>query len=305
MSTDSELLANIFQSVTKTLAENKQALNQADDQNHDHGTNMVKTFQIISNSIGSKKNVPASDALAYAAKRVSKEATSGSAKLYAQNLANAATQIKGQTISPQTGIQLLQTLIGGGQGAQQPAQTGKEQQYAQSGGGDLLSSLLGGLTGGQTQQQAPQNAGGDLLGSLLGGLSGGGQVAQQQPAQSGGEDLLGSLLGGLAGGGQAQQQAPQNTGGDLLGSLLGGLAGGGNAQPANNQNNGLDLGDLLNAGMAYMQAKQSGNSTAVALLQAILAGSGMGNSVHRQQSTQLVASSFLQALGALSGGKAR
>jgi len=240
MANNSALLANIFQAVTKTLADNKQALNQADDQNHDHGTNMVQTFQTISNSIQKMKNSPGSDALAYASQQVSKEATSGSGKLYAQNLSNAATQFKGQTIDPQAAMQLLQTLIGGGQQS-------------------------------QPMQQPAQPAGGDLLGSLLEGLTGGGQPQQQQAAQPASGDLLGSLLGGLTGSGQTQANA----------------------------NNGLDMGDLLNAGMAFMQSKQSGGSNASALLSAVVAGSGMGNSTHRTQSTQLVASSFLQALGAL------
>jgi hypothetical protein len=300
MANNSALLANIFQEVTKTLVENQQALNQADEQNHDHGTNMVKTFQTITRSIEKKKASPGGDALAYAAKQVSKEATSGSGKLYAQGLANAATQFKGQTIDTKGALQLLQTLIGGGQSTQQ--------QTTQSGGGDLLGSLLGGLTGGgqSQQQQTTQSAGGDMLGSLLGGLTGSGQSQQQQTTQSTGGDLLGSLLGGLTGGqAEQQQQTTQSTGGDLLGSLLGGLTGSGSSQTtANNSatsSSGLDLGDLVNAGMAFMQAKQSGGSTASALLQAVLAGSGMGTSSHRQQSTQLVASSFLQALGGLTG----
>jgi hypothetical protein len=305
MANNSSLLANIFQQVTKTLVDNQQALNQADDQNHDHGTNMVKTFETITSSIEKKGNLPASDALAYAAKQVSKQTTSGSGQMYAQGLANAATQFKGQTINPQSAIQLLQTLIGGGQPVQQ-------QQTAQSSGGDLLGSLLGGLTGGgqsMPQQQNTQSGEGDLLGSLLGGLTGGGMPEQQsQTTQSGGGDMLGSLLGGLTGGGQSTQQSQSNQsgGGDLLGSLLGGLTGSGNSQVNSNNgqansSGGLDMGNLLNAGMAFLQAKQSGNSTAGALLQAVLAGSGMGNTNHRQQSTQLVASSFLQALGSLTG----
>jgi hypothetical protein len=44
-----------------------------------------------------------------------------------------------------------------------------------------------------------------------------------------------------------------------------------------------------------------GGTNASALIQAVVAGSGMGNSNHRTQSTQLVAGSFLQALGALTG----
>ncbi len=126
MANNSELLANVFQTVTKTLVENQQALNQADEQNHDHGTNMVKTFQTITRSLEKKKASPSGDALAYAAQQVSKKATSGSAKLYAQNLTNAANQFQGQTIDTKGAIQLLQTLIGGGQSAQQ--------QSTQSGG---------------------------------------------------------------------------------------------------------------------------------------------------------------------------
>jgi hypothetical protein len=239
MADNSALLANIFKMVTKTLVENKTTLNQADEQNHDHGTNMVSTFQTITKALAAQKNAPPSVSLARAAQAVSKETKSGSAQLYAQGLAKAAAQVQGQsTIDPQMAVQLLQTLI----------------------------------SGGQTQPQPPvQNTGGDLLGSLLGSLTGA-QQQQQQTAQSDGGDLLGSLLGGLAGAQQPQQQAADN---------------------------GLDIGDLLNAGMAYMNAKQGGSTDGNALLQAVLAGSGMGNTNHRAQSTQLVVNSFMQALGAL------
>jgi hypothetical protein len=264
MADNSALLGSIFQMVTNSLAQNKQTLDDADDQNHDHGTNMVQTFQTITQALNQKKNSPPSTALSYAAKQVAKESTSGSGKLYAQGLSQAATQMKGQTLNSQTAIQMLQTLIGGG----------------------------------QAPQPGAQPAGGDILGALLGGLGG-----AQQPAQAGGGDLLGDLLGSLAGAQQPQPQA-QPAGGDMLGSLLGGLTGGGTAQPQANADNGLDLGDLVNAGMAYMQAKQSGGTNAAALLQAVLAGSGMGNTNHRAQSTQLVVNSFMQALGALSN-KAR
>lgn len=55
--------------------------------------------------------------------------------------------------------------------------------------------------------------------------------------------------------------------------------------------------NLLQAGMAYMQASQGGASTMQALVQAFVAGSGMGSARHRSESTQVVVSSFLQALG--------
>ena len=252
-------LAGIFQAVTQALADNQQPLNQADEYNQDHGSNMVQTFQTITTALQKKQGSSDSAALNYAARQLSQKAASSSGKLYAQNLSQAASQFEGKTVDAQGALQLLQTLIGGQSG----------QTTSQSGGGDLLSGLLGSLTGGGTGTQQPsQSGGGDLLGSLLGGLTGGGGLAGQQPSQSGGGDLLGSLLSGLTGGGgSAVQQPSQSGGGDLLGSLLGGLTGGGGLQ---------------------------------SLAQTFLGGSGMGNTTHRTQSTQVVVNAFLQALGSLS-----
>jgi hypothetical protein len=258
-------LASIFQSVTQTLAQNQQTLNQADEYNQDHGTNMVHTFQTITNSLQQKQGKSDSTALAYAAKNLAKGTTSSSGQLYAQGLSQAATKFKGKQVDTQGAMQLLQTLI----------------------------------SGGQSSQQAPQSSGGDMLGTLLGQLTGGAQSQPSGTPQAGG-DMLSTLLGGLAGGAQPQSQ-PQPSGaaqpgGDMLSTLLGGLTGGGNTSTGSGS--GLDLGDLLNAGMSYMQAKQSGGSTAEALVQAFTAASGMGNSAHRTQSTSLVVNSFLQALAA-------
>lgn len=228
-------LAGLFGTVTQALAQNQQSLNQADDYNSDHGDNMVRTFETITGALQKKQGSSASTALSYAAKQLSKSSTSGSGKLYAQNLNQAAAQFKGKQIDQRGALDLLQTLIGGGQA---PAQSAQAQAPAQ--GGDLLGALLGGMTGGQ---------------------------AQAQPASQGGmEDLLGALMGG---GGQTAAQGGQS---------------------------GLDLGDLLNGAMAFMQAKQSGGNTMTALVQAFMAASGMGNSAGRQQSTQIVVNSFLQAL---------
>jgi hypothetical protein len=196
-------LTRLFQAVAQTLEQNQQALNQSDTLNHDHGTNMVQTFHTISRSLEVKKGKTDSTALAHAAKQLAKKSSSGSGQLYAKGLAQAATQFKGKQVDEKGAMQLLQTLIGGGQAAQ-PAS------------GDLLGTLLGGMAGSQVQQ-APQ-AGGDLLGSLLGGLAGGAQN-QEQPAPQPGGDLLGSLLGGLAGGGNAPSGS-QAQGGLDLGDLL-------------------------------------------------------------------------------------
>jgi hypothetical protein len=256
-------LGSLFQSVTQALVENQDVLNQSDEYNQDHGTNMVQTFETITRAVQAKEGQPASTALAYASKQVSKGTSSGSGQLYAQNLAQAANEFEGKEMDTRGAMQLLQTLIGSTQSSQQPSQTE---------GGDLLSTLLGG--GGAANEQTSQAGAGDLLSSLLGGAAESSQTSSQQPGQSGG-DLLGSLLGGL----------------------LGGEAGAANNSSSSSQ--GLDIGDLLNAGMAFMQSQQSGKSTLESLVQAFCAGSGMGNTSHRNQSTAVVVNAFLQALGVL------
>ncbi len=259
-------LSSLFQAAAQNLAANQQRINQADAYNGDHGTNMVQTFQTISSALDRKKGSAPSTALNYAAKQLSRSTQSGSGKIYAENLTRAAAELKGRPMDERGALDLLQTLIGGGQsGAASPSPAAHP-----AGGDEMLGAMLGGLTGGTTQNQAPA-AGNDMLGALLGGL-GGSQSAGGQPSGGGG-DLLGSLLGGLTG--------SQGSGGQT--SQAG-------SQP------GLDMGDLLNAGMAFMQAKQSGGNTTQALMQAFMAGSGMGNAPHREQSTAVVVNSFLQAL---------
>jgi len=58
---------------------------------------------------------------------------------------------------------------------------------------------------------------------------------------------------------------------------------------------------LLKAGMAYFSAKQSGSTGMEAILQAVMAGSRVGDQGYRAQSGTLVASSLLQALAQMSG----
>ncbi len=310
-------LASVFGAVTRSLAENQGTLNHADEFNQDHGDNMVQTFRTITEALQQKKGSSTSTALSYAARRLTETGKSSSSKLYAENLSLAAAQLKGKTLDLQGLLQLLQTLIGGGK----------------AGGGDLLGSLLGGLLGGgqasksdsqaSTSSQKPKSSSqkaksstsksksasqktkrstqkakssatkstsaikkttssrqktkstsqrsksagttgsGGLLGSLVEGMGGGKQKTQS--ASSGGGELLGSILGGLAGGGE--QVEGGSTGGGLLGSLLGGLAGGG----------------------------QQGDTQG--LISAFMGSSGMGDTSHRTQSTQIVVDSFLKALG--------
>jgi hypothetical protein len=180
-------LPSIFKAVSKTLSENEAVLNEADTYNHNHGSNMAKAFTTVSKAVAKKKDLPVSDQLAYASE-VLKDSSSGSARFYAQGLANASQKFQGKQLNENTVGLLINALMG----TQEPAQE-------TSGAVDknLLGSLLGGMTGAQTQQQS-QPSGGDLLGSLLGGMTG---SSQQQSQPSGGDnslDVTDLLSAGLA-----------------------------------------------------------------------------------------------------------
>ncbi|NPV75667.1 MAG: hypothetical protein HPY59_04750 [Anaerolineae bacterium] len=150
-------LVKIFQTVTKNLAQNQDALNRADSYNHDHGDNVVQVFNLITKAVKAKKEAEVSDQLAYASEYLSKNNHSGSGQAYAQGLARAASQFKGQTLSPENSMGLINALLGAGQAA------GSDQPTSPA---DLLGALLGG--GGQAPAQSA-SAAGDLLGALLGG----------------------------------------------------------------------------------------------------------------------------------------
>ena len=150
-------LAALFQSVTGTLADNRESLNESDTNNHDHGDNMVDTFEVITQAMREKKGADPADQLAYASE-ILRQRKSGSAQLYAKGLSEASREFQGQQVNSGNAMTLIQTLLGGGQA---PVQ----QQQQQGGGiGDILGSLLGG-----TSQQAPaqQSSQGLDIGDLL------------------------------------------------------------------------------------------------------------------------------------------
>ncbi len=203
MSTKSVNLVNLFETVAQSLAENQETLDQADRYNHDHGANMVQTFQTIASALEKKQDSSDSVALAYAAKQVAKKTDSGSSRLYAEHLNQAASQFKRKKVDEKGALQLLQTLIGGSKPS--PADS-------QPAGSDLLGALMGVMAGGSDSSQgssAPDA--GDLLGALMGGTSVGGST-------SGGQQQ-GLNLQNILAAGMAYMQAKQS-GKDTLQALI-------------------------------------------------------------------------------------
>jgi hypothetical protein len=156
------------------------------------------------------------------------------------------------------------------QGLQKAAQQFQGQNVDTKSAMSLLQTLLSGGQSAPATSSQQSSGMGDLLGSLLGG---GQTTSQQAPQQSSG---MGDLLGSLLGGGQSSQQQTSSGGG---------------------LSDGLDVGDLVTAGNAFFQSKKLGKTNMNSLIDAFVAASGMGNTPHRQQSTQLVTSTFMNALG--------
>lgn len=266
-------LEKSFREVTRTLKENKETLNAADQYNHNHGDNMVKNFQVITKAMREKRGSEPAEQLAYASQVLSERSQTGSGQMYAQGLARAAERMRGeQAVTPETAMALVQALMGGQPGAVQPG-------TAQA---DAMSSMLGSLMSGQSGA-ANQN---DPMGAIMDAImnaQGGGQAAGQTSA--GQSDPITDLLGGLLGG------SAQQTGGQQM--------------PGQQSGQGINIQQLMAAGMAFLQARQRGASPMEALVQAVMAGSQMNNSPHHSQSGQMVAGTLINILGSLLGGRNR
>ena len=189
-------LSALFNVAAKTLAANRANLNQADVENQNHGDNMVEAFRMISQAMASQRGAAPSDQLQYASEYLSQNASSGSAHVYAQGLAQAAQQFRGQqAITPDNAILLLQSLLGGGQ------------QTSSQGGADLLGSLLGG-------QQVPQQPQGiDLAALVSAGLTF--MSGKQQ-----GQDNVQAALTALMSAGPMAQRPHRQQSGQLVGNAL-------------------------------------------------------------------------------------
>lgn len=196
-------LSALFGVAAQALASNQGALNQADAQNHNHGDNMVQAFNMITQALGSQQGAPPSQQLNHASQYLSQHATSGSGQVYAQGLAQAAQQFQGQqSVTPDNAMLLVQSLLGGGQPAQQ-----------QSGGADLLGSLLGGLTGQPAQNTQQQDSGIDLGDVLNAGMA-------FMNAKNQGQDNLQAGLTALMAAGPLGQSSHRQQSGQVVGNAL-------------------------------------------------------------------------------------
>jgi hypothetical protein len=189
-------LSGIFNAAAQALAANQSSLNQADTANQNHGDNMVQAFSLIAQAMASQRGAPPSTQLQHASEVLAQNANSGSGQIYAQGLAQAAQQFQGQSaVTPDNAMQLIQSLLGGGQAP------------APQGGAGLLGSLLGGLNNGA------QPEGLDLGALLSAGMTF--MSARQQ-----GQDTVQAALTALMSGGPMAQSSHRQQSGQLVGNAL-------------------------------------------------------------------------------------
>jgi hypothetical protein len=219
-------LASLFNIATQALSASQGALNQADEQNHNHGDNMVQVFNMISQVMANNSSAPPSEQFDQASQYLAQHGTSGSAQAYSQGLAQAAQQFQGQpAVTQDNAMMLIQSLLGGGQPQQQSA--------------NPLDALLGRDGGGTSQ-------GGDLLGALLGG---------GQPTQGQGNQEQGGLdLGDLLNAGMAFMNAKQQGQGNLQAGLNALIAAGPLGQRPHRQQSGQVVANALL--QAFMQNRK-------------------------------------------------
>lgn len=156
MATQNVDLAQLFGTVATALAQNQTTLNKADTYNHDHGDNMVEIFEVITQAMKEKGSAAPADQLAYASELLRAKTKSGSAKLYAEGLANASTKLQGKkAVTTNTAMTLIQALLGAQKKVPTSTLTSKTSTDT---GTDLLGSLLGGLTGTTTTQSTSKSA---------------------------------------------------------------------------------------------------------------------------------------------------
>lgn len=202
-------LASLFQTVTENLAGKKDTLNEADTYNANHGDNMVEIFEVITQAMKEKQDADPADQLAYASQLL-RGKQSGSAQVYSRGLAQASEQFQGKSITPANAINLIQTLLGGGEAPAPEAQP--------TSSGDLLGSLLGGLTG-------DAGSGGGLDAGDL--LSAGMAFMQSQQA---GDSPLESIVDALVSSSQMGQSSHRSQSGSIVANtllqVLGSLGGG-------------------------------------------------------------------------------
>jgi hypothetical protein len=104
-------LATLFQAVGQVLEHNRQALNQADPYNGNHGDHMVQIFQLASRAVEEKRGMPLAEAMEHAASLLEDHKQNSSALVYARGLSCMAEQFRKYEISINDLVSYVQAVL--------------------------------------------------------------------------------------------------------------------------------------------------------------------------------------------------
>jgi len=106
--------------------------------------------------------------------------------------------------------------------------------------------------------------------------------------------LLQSLFGA-----EKPTQKPKQETGDIMNTLLSEFTNQASREDDADQSFGLD--DIIKAGMTFFQSKQDGDTNMEAIMDALMSGSPMRKTPHREQSASIVTSTIMKFFGNLNG----
>ena len=132
-------LSSIFNAVGEALRQNKDAFNQADPINANHGDHMVEVFELAARAADEKRDAGVADAMEYGANLLAAQADNGSARMYAHGLGQMARQLRRYHVS-------LEDLLLYVRGAlSKDKEAGMPEPEVSS--GDVLKALMNALAG--------------------------------------------------------------------------------------------------------------------------------------------------------------
>ena len=147
-------LAPFFQAVGEALRQSKDALNQADEYNGNHGDHMVEVFEIAARAAEGSCQAEMAGAMADASRLLGEQAHNGSAQVYARGLMCMAEQFRKYGISLEDLLAYVQASLVEGEE--------KRAESVPTPSGEVLKALAAGLASwGQTVE------GGDSAASPL------------------------------------------------------------------------------------------------------------------------------------------
>jgi hypothetical protein len=150
-------LPQLFESVSQTMQQNCEALNQADTWNGNHGDHMVEIFRIAAQAARQGLAGDLAGAMRYAGQELYQCADNDSAQVYARGLSQFAHQFEKFGVNLEMLVAYVQNVLK----ERNPLQDGEDKAQSKNeepGSAQVLKALLAGLAGWQQSESDDPDA---------------------------------------------------------------------------------------------------------------------------------------------------